>query len=232
MAKAELNDLIDSHEAAAVLGLSARGAVAVYQRRYPDFPAPAVTKGKCLLWRVDDVRSWARQRGTIEPGLNHPLAQLEAMAREHVRYEVERMADLSRLGVSGARVTGPPGSTAGYQLQLVNQSILEAYLIHVRNVDEFLGSARGRRPLDVVGADYFDRPWRGGCLEPADRQEIDRRLAHLTLQRLGDEAYDWSGGQGLAGRARLADVALAAFGRFVADLESAHPDRAAWFLAT
>jgi hypothetical protein len=31
--------------------------------RYPDFPPPAVEKGRCLLWFREDVEAWAKATG-------------------------------------------------------------------------------------------------------------------------------------------------------------------------
>jgi predicted DNA-binding transcriptional regulator AlpA len=62
MVKAELNDLIDRGEVAAIVGLSNPNAVSVYARRYPTFPAPALSKGRCVLWLRSDVEAWSRAR--------------------------------------------------------------------------------------------------------------------------------------------------------------------------
>lgn len=59
----DLADLLDSTEVAAVLGLSNWHGVSVYRRRYADFPAPVIEKGRCLLWRRSDVEKWARATG-------------------------------------------------------------------------------------------------------------------------------------------------------------------------
>lgn len=58
--------LIDSHTVAELLNLSSRGAVAVYRKRYHDFPPPVVDMGagRCLLWLRADIEAWAaRTRG-------------------------------------------------------------------------------------------------------------------------------------------------------------------------
>lgn len=62
--KIDPNDLLDASEVAALLGLSKRTSVAVYRGRYPDFPAPVITKnsGKCDLWLRADVEAWAASR--------------------------------------------------------------------------------------------------------------------------------------------------------------------------
>ncbi|MDP1806985.1 MAG: hypothetical protein Q8K72_17550, partial [Acidimicrobiales bacterium] len=57
-------DLVDPSEAALIIGLGSANGVSVYRRRYPDFPEPVVTKGRCLLWRRQDVERWASGRGS------------------------------------------------------------------------------------------------------------------------------------------------------------------------
>lgn len=55
-------DLLDPSEVAELIGLGNPGGVSVYRRRYPDFPAPVVEKGRCVLWRRQEVEQWARHR--------------------------------------------------------------------------------------------------------------------------------------------------------------------------
>jgi predicted DNA-binding transcriptional regulator AlpA len=58
-------DLIDAHVVAELLGLARSTSVAVYRKRYEDFPQPAVNmgKGRCILWLRHDIEQWARRRG-------------------------------------------------------------------------------------------------------------------------------------------------------------------------
>ena len=57
-AMAEYDDLLDSDEVAALLGLSSRKAIPVYRSKYVDFPVPVVRKGRCALWLRADVEAW------------------------------------------------------------------------------------------------------------------------------------------------------------------------------
>lgn len=61
----DIDDLIDSTEVAAVLGLASRNVVAVYRRRYHDFPAPVLGVGRCVRWLRSDIDQWrsSRRRG-------------------------------------------------------------------------------------------------------------------------------------------------------------------------
>jgi predicted DNA-binding transcriptional regulator AlpA len=63
-AKVDPDDLIDTHEIAALLGLSSPRAVSVYRSRYATFPQPLIDRGtgRCLLWLRADVETWAKGR--------------------------------------------------------------------------------------------------------------------------------------------------------------------------
>jgi predicted DNA-binding transcriptional regulator AlpA len=63
--KVDPADLIDSPEVADVIGLANPNGVSVYRRRYDDFPEPVVDKGRCVLWRRQDVEAWARAKGRL-----------------------------------------------------------------------------------------------------------------------------------------------------------------------
>jgi hypothetical protein len=62
-------DLIDSQDVADMLDLSHRSSVTTYLRRYPDFPAPAVERGKgrTRLWLRSDIERWAAGRPQRTP---------------------------------------------------------------------------------------------------------------------------------------------------------------------
>ncbi len=57
-------DLIDASDVAALLGLSTRTSVSVYQKRYPDMPKPVVDmgRGRCKLWLRAEVVQWQARR--------------------------------------------------------------------------------------------------------------------------------------------------------------------------
>jgi len=61
----DVDDLLDAHGVAALLGLSHPNAVSTYRRRYHDFPDPVIDfgSGRCLLWHRDDVEGWRPRRG-------------------------------------------------------------------------------------------------------------------------------------------------------------------------
>jgi predicted DNA-binding transcriptional regulator AlpA len=57
--------LIDAHEAARILGLSRSTSIAVYRKRYEDFPLPRLDLGvgRPALWLRADIVEWARKTG-------------------------------------------------------------------------------------------------------------------------------------------------------------------------
>lgn len=61
----ELADLLDATEVAVLLGLTNWRGVSVYRRRYADFPAPIIDKGRCMLWQRSDILAWAHQTGRL-----------------------------------------------------------------------------------------------------------------------------------------------------------------------
>ena len=64
MAKIDPEDLIDSPEVAKIIGLTNANGVSVYRKRASaGFPTPVVDKGRCVLWRRQDVEAWAHTRG-------------------------------------------------------------------------------------------------------------------------------------------------------------------------
>lgn len=61
--KVDTDDLINSTEVAEIIGLNRATNVSVIRSRHADFPAPIVEKGRCTLWRRQDVEAWARETG-------------------------------------------------------------------------------------------------------------------------------------------------------------------------
>jgi hypothetical protein len=152
----------------------------------------------------------------------HSPDVLERMAVEHVTYE------LRMLGYTAGK--GTPAGDVG-----LGFAVLESYLLHCRNIAEFLRKGQNLRPNDLVAHDYFDASWAGVTLPPRfPITDLNRRLAHLTTDRLTSNAlgsgFDWSAGAPRPGdRAQWARMLQKPFGQFLGDLRAVHPDRAAWF---
>ena len=143
----------------------------------------------------------------------YPGAVLERMA-EHVGYELRMVGCL--MHEVGVDEDAPAAS-----------AVLEAYLLHVRTLSAFLGIAADRAwPDDVVADDYFRGYYAPESpLTADDRGDIDRRLAHLTIDRLGTDIA-WRPG---LDRSYWGKRVLREFSRFVDALEEDSPERAAWF---
>ncbi len=60
----DVDDLVDAHEVADLLGLAHPNSVHLYQRRYPDMPRPIVDRGgrRARLWLRSEVVAWSRSR--------------------------------------------------------------------------------------------------------------------------------------------------------------------------
>jgi len=65
--RVDVDDLIDSHAVAKILGLAQFNTVSAYQRRYPSMPRPVVDmgRGRCKLWLRTEIASWARKTGRL-----------------------------------------------------------------------------------------------------------------------------------------------------------------------
>ena len=59
-----IDDLIDAHDVARILGLTHRNTVSQYVHRYPDMPRPVLDlgRGRPSLWLRPEIERWhARQ---------------------------------------------------------------------------------------------------------------------------------------------------------------------------
>ena len=60
-----IDDLIDAHGVAEILGVLRHNTVSVYQHRYPDMPRPVIDlgKGRVKLWLRPEIEEWAAAPG-------------------------------------------------------------------------------------------------------------------------------------------------------------------------
>jgi len=112
-------------------------------------------------------------------------AYLVAFSAEHVGYEidmffgmVEALTQSSLIGASSAAVAAR-----------LKNAVIEAFVIHLRNLIDFLYLERPQ-PTDVVGADFCEtgiweaqRPAITSTLVAA-RVRANKEIAHLTSQRI------------------------------------------------
>ncbi len=148
-------------------------------------------------------------------------AVLRRVAEEHVGYEVRHLGTFS-----GAGGLPRPLDLA------VGTAFLEAYLLHARNMWEFLVDKPTAAEDDgVYAVDYFDeRPGKRSAWKPwsrTDQQRLHKRLGHITIQRLS--STDWKLRPTDVDRSGWGVAVLDGMDAFVARLAEAHPDRAAWF---
>ena len=56
-----IDDLVDAHGVAEMLGLSHPNTVSVYQHRYDDMPGPVIDlgRGRVKLWLRPEIERWA-----------------------------------------------------------------------------------------------------------------------------------------------------------------------------
>lgn len=58
----DIDDLVDAHEVAELLGVAHANSVYLYQRRYIDMPRPVLDRGprRAKLWLRFEVEDWLR----------------------------------------------------------------------------------------------------------------------------------------------------------------------------
>ena len=62
----DVDDLVDAHEVARLLGLAQSNSVYLYQRRYVDMPRPVLDRGgrRARLWLRSEIKAWDERRAT------------------------------------------------------------------------------------------------------------------------------------------------------------------------
>jgi hypothetical protein len=114
------------------------------------------------------------------------------MAEEHITYEIERLVLCLPIQSQVATVAHP----------IITQSLLEAFLVHLRSLADFVvAPGRQRHELDVAAEDYFGGNWPQqpralfGRDEDEHRRcmdELHRRLAHISVQRAETADFVWN----------------------------------------
>jgi hypothetical protein len=140
---------------------------------------------------------------------------LRRVARQHVSYELEM---LGCLGGAGILAGADP---------FIGFSQLEAWLLHLRNLHEFLTTTSQQRNnkgwRNVIAADYMPPGWNPPrrCLTQAQRRRIDKALAHISADRRAGTSWD---------RPVLTHRVLDVFRQgFFTPWQELHPKRRQWF---
>lgn len=60
----DIDDLVDAHEVAELLGLAHTNSVYLYMRRYQDMPRPVLDRGgrRAKLWLRSEIEDWLRRQ--------------------------------------------------------------------------------------------------------------------------------------------------------------------------
>ncbi|HEY1517480.1 MAG TPA: hypothetical protein VGF91_13745 [Solirubrobacteraceae bacterium] len=62
----DIDDLVDAHGVAQMLGLSHPNTVSVYQHRYEEMPRPVIDlgRGRVKLWLRPEIEEWSTLQST------------------------------------------------------------------------------------------------------------------------------------------------------------------------
>lgn len=62
--RVDVDDLVDAHDVAELLGLAHATSVHLYQRRYPQMPRPVLDRGgrRARLWLRTEITAWQEAR--------------------------------------------------------------------------------------------------------------------------------------------------------------------------
>ncbi len=108
---------------------------------------------------------------------------LLAYSAEHIAYEVGMFFGMADMLSSSKKI----GSSSSADAIRLNFAMIEAFVIHLRNLIDFLYSDRPK-PTDIIAADFCatwqtERPIISPVLKNA-RVRANKELAHLTTNRL------------------------------------------------
>jgi len=193
-----VNDLTERLQAR----LNGVALVALGQGRAPVIPTDAAAALAVV------AAEWAEEHEAAftEAGKVPTLAELQLLASD-VGYELKMLAAVAPMG-------------APDELTALGNALLEDALLHIRNVDSFLGAVDVADD-DVSAMHYLDSWSPVHFLTRGERDDINKRLMHLSRQRSRLSTV-WV-------RPPIAARALAAFDEFYRRLVDVHPSRAEWF---
>jgi hypothetical protein len=107
------------------------------------------------------------------------------------------------------------------ELVAVGFALVEATLLHVRNLDSFLGRDTARQEDGVIALHYAESWVPTPVLTENERTELNQRLFRISQQGVRLNA-EWD-------RPTLGRRTLETFDLFITVLANEHPERAAWF---
>jgi hypothetical protein len=141
---------------------------------------------------------------------------------EHVVYEVGMMWNaVERLKSLRSEVNNREFHRSNPRWEVENNAYLESFLIHYRNVMDFLSPRGSVKPDDITAGPFINKGLAHRIPDtPIDhRTAIDKFLAHLSKTR-GSYDMKWPVQE-------MLDGMVSALSRFLDQLD---PDRRAWFV--
>lgn len=111
--------------------------------------------------------------------------ELNTYAERHVHYEIDMVTRQARRLVT-RHPTGMPSPGTGFPCE-VDDALLEALLVHLRLLNDFLGPRK--HPRDVVASDWLPSWESRGFLTEEQQRRINKQLAHLSCDR--DWGFKW-----------------------------------------
>ena len=122
---------------------------------------------------------------------------LLAYSGEHIFYEFEMFLWLTTVCAGGRSLTAPTGT----DFKLLNNVLVEAFAVHLRNVIDFLYLSNPQS-TDIVAADFFLEDWK--AVRPpitatlkAAKIRANKEIAHLTTSRITgtppEKGWDFKG---------------------------------------
>jgi predicted DNA-binding transcriptional regulator AlpA len=62
--RVDIEDLVDAHDVAGILGLTHRNTVSEYLAKYDEMPRPVINlgRGRPMLWLRPEIERWASKR--------------------------------------------------------------------------------------------------------------------------------------------------------------------------
>lgn len=115
---------------------------------------------------------------------------LDEFARTHLLYEIHVLTAQGRkLAAEYAVKFDPVNRFVPPEVD----ALIEAGLVHLRLLDDFLGATRRQHKTDVLASDWPGNWEQRRFLSNAERGRINRELAHLTSDRKFGSTWDIDG---------------------------------------
>jgi hypothetical protein len=119
--------------------------------------------------------------------LPHDKQDLDLFVRRYVPYEVTQLVGTAAVLYDPRAVSAPLDDG-----KVIRNALLEAFLIHLRSLDDFLGKTEdGRNPRDVLAIDLLDTWVPRNFLDEDVRDSVNAQLAHLSIKRVPGPEHPW-----------------------------------------